>query len=161
MKRTARPKSKSKNKTSRDAITVPCLRVVIGGKPGATGRVDGAACAIVGENRGSAQKFDLNEKIGATSKTVSTPQTNRPCLGVNKRKTCPVQLVFDRGRPFLRFCTENKKPGYRIDISTPSEAAQRAAAACETWRRTGRFQFPPETPLASPDPRYRSRPRSW
>ncbi len=125
---------------------VPCLRVVIGNKPGKTGQVKGA-CAIVGENRGATVKFDLNKKIGSTSKSVSTPKKNKPCLSALNRKGCPVQLAFDNGQPFLRFCRTNKEAGYRVDVNTPAEAVEKSNAACAVYAATGKFDFPAETPL--------------
>ena len=141
-------KRASKPKTPKlDASSVPCLRVVVGGKPGATGQTDVKSCAIVGESRGAAVKFDLAKKYGATSKTVATPKKNKPCLGTKKRKGCPVQLAFDKGQPFLRFCSTDKQPGYRVDVESPTDAVAKANAACGTWAATGKFDFPAETPL--------------
>lgn len=130
-----------------DASSVPCLRVVIGGKQGKTGQVDAKSCAIVGESRGAATKFDLGRKYRSTSRTVATPKKNKPCLGALKRTGCPVQLAFEDGQPFLRFCTIEKQPGYRVDVNTPAEAVEQANAACATWKATGKFDFPAETPL--------------
>jgi hypothetical protein len=124
---------------------VPCLRIAVGEKPGATGRRDVSACAIVGENRGGVTKFDLKKHYGATSKTVTTPKTNKPCSA--KRKGCPVQIAFDRGQPFLRFCVARNKPGYRVDVDSPAEAMAIASKACAVWKATGKFDFPEGTPL--------------
>lgn len=126
---------------------VPCLRVVVGGRQGKTGQTDANACAIVGESRGGVTKFDLARKYGSTSKTVATPKKNKPCLNALKRKGCPVQLAFDDGQPFLRFCRANGEAGYRVDVNSPAEAVEKANAACSTWTATGKFDFPPETPL--------------
>lgn len=144
----AKPKRASKPKTPKpSAENVPCLRVVIGGKPGATGQTDVKSCAIVGESRGAATKFDLGKKYGSTSKTVATPKKNKPCLGTKKRKGCPVQLAFDKGQPFLRFCTTDKQPGLRVDVESPEDAVAKANAACGTWAATGKFDFPADQPL--------------
>lgn len=136
-----------KKTTKSDPATVPCMRVVIGGKPGATGAVDKTACRIVGESRGSAGKFDLGRKYKATSKSVSTPNKNKPCLNALKRKGCPVQLGFDNGQPFLRFCEVNGKPGPTVNVNSPAEAVAAADAACATWEATKKFAFPPGTQL--------------
>lgn len=125
---------------------VPCLRVVVGGRPGKTGQTDAKACAIVGESRGAASKFDLGRKYRSTSKTVATPKKNKPCLGALKRTGCPVQLAFDNGQPFLRFCTAEKQPGVRVNVNTPAEATEKASAACTIWKQTGKFDFPADTP---------------
>ncbi len=141
------PKSRRTRSEKPDASSVPCLRIVIGGKPGATGQTDAKSCAIVGESRGAATKFDLAKKYGSTSKTVATPKKNKPCLGTKKRKGCPVQLAFDNGQPFLRFCTTDKQPGYRVDVDSPADAVAKANAACATWQATNKFDLPSETPL--------------
>ena len=130
-----------------DASRVPCLRVIVGGRPGATGQTDANACAIVGESRGGSAKFDIAKKYGSTSKTVATPKKNKPCLGTKKRKGCPVQLAFENGQPFLRFCATEKKPGYRVDVESPADAVAKAQAACSTWSAKGKFDFPSDTPL--------------
>lgn len=133
-------------KIVRDTASVPCLRVVIGDKPGKTGASDAKSCAIVGENRGTSAKFELGRKYGSTSKSVSTPKKNKPCMNALKRAGCPVQLAFDNGQPFLRFCTVNGKPGHRVDVNTPAEAVSKADAACAVWKQTGKFDLP-DTPL--------------
>jgi hypothetical protein len=120
---------------------VPCLRVVVGSQ------ADAQSCAIVGESRGAATKFDLGRKYGSTSKTVATPKKNKPCLGALKRTGCPVQLAFEDGQPFLRFCTTEKQPGFRVNVNTPAEAVKQANAACTVWKSTGKFDFPTDTPL--------------
>lgn len=142
--------AKKKVSTAKSGMTpanVPCLRVVVGGKTGATGQADAQSCAIVGESRGAIEKFNLGKKYGSTSKTVATPGKNKPCLGTKNRKGCPVQLAFENGQPFLRFCSVEKKPGYRLDVSSPAEAVKVAEAACATWQATGKFDFPEGTPL--------------
>ena len=141
--------AKKKTSTAKGAVKqadVPCLRVVVGGKPGKTGQADAQSCAIVGESRGGATKFDLGRKYGSTSKTVATPKKNKPCLGALKRTGCPVQLAFEDGQPFLRFCTTEKQPGFRVNVNTPGEAVRQANAACAVWKSTGKFDFPAGTP---------------
>jgi hypothetical protein len=149
-------KKTPKPKVTRDTASVPCLRVVIGGKQGKTGEVDAKSCAIVGEGRVTASKFDLNRKIGTTSKTVATPKKNKPCLNALKRAGCPVQLAFDNGQPFLRFCTVNGKPGHRVDVNTPAEAVRKADEACAEWKRTKTFASLPAEPLAGSRRKKRS-----
>lgn len=142
------PKKKASTaKAGMPATDVPCLRVVVGGKTGKTGQADGAACAIVGESRGGVGKFNLGKKYKSTSRTVTNPKKNKPCLGALKRTGCPVQLAFEDGQPFLRFCTVEKQAGYRVDVNTPAEAVAAANTACATWKATGKFEFPAGTPL--------------
>src|SRR5690606_10216697 len=123
-----------------DQPSVPCLRVVIGGKQGASGRADGSGCTIVGENRGGATKFYLGREYGATSRTVA-PKKNKPCLGALKRRGCPVQLAFDNGQPFLGVGTAGQTPGSRIEVNSPAEAQRQAERTCAAWAANGR-QFP-------------------
>jgi hypothetical protein len=114
---------------------------MIGGKPGRR-QTDAAGCTVVGATHGAVAKFDLGREYGATSKSVSTPKKNKPCLGSLNRKGCPVQLAFDNGQPFLRFCTVEKQPGHRIDVASPAEAQAKAAEACAVWKSTGKFNLP-------------------
>jgi hypothetical protein len=137
----AKPK---RQKATKVKAKLPCVRVMIGGKPGP--RVSDAGCAVVGATHGAVAKFDLGRKYGATSKSVSTPNKNKPCLGSLNRKGCPVQLAFDNGQPFLRFCTVEKKPGHRIDVASPAEAQAKAAEVCAVWKQTGKFELS-NTPL--------------
>jgi len=149
---------KKKPSTAKGVVSkddVPCLRVVVGGKPGKTGQTDSKACAIVGESRGGVSKFNLGKKYNSTSKTVATPKNNKPCLGALKRTGCPVQLAFENGQPFLRFCTTEKQPGYRVNVDNPAEAVAQASAACATWKAKGKFEFPPGTPLRGTPKRKR------
>jgi hypothetical protein len=139
----AKPK---RSKATKAKASVPCVRIVIGGKPG-RGQADARGCTVVGATHGAVTKFDLGRKYGATSKSVSTPKTNKPCLGSLKRKGCPVQLAFDNGQPFLRLCTVEKQPGYRLDVASPAEAQAKATEVCATWKRTGKFELPSTTPL--------------
>lgn len=148
---------KKKTATAKSGMTpanVPCLRVVVGGKPGATGQTANS-CAIVGESRGGVEKFNLGKKYGSTSRTVATPKKNKPCLGTKNRKGCPVQLAFEDGQPFLRFCTTEKQAGYRVNVNSPAEATAQANAACATWQATGKFDFPAGTPLRGDSPKRR------
>lgn len=131
---TAAPKPAPKAQPSQ----VPCVRVVIGGKQGSQGSTtDG--CKIVGEARGGTAKFNLGREFKATSKSVLTPKKNKPCLGALNRKGCPVQLAFDKGQPFLRFCTTEKQAGIRIDVNDPKQAQAEAERMCGEWKATGKF----------------------
>ncbi len=63
-----------------------------------------------------------------------TTQT-KPCGSI--RKTCPVQLHFRKGVPFLRYCIEQGKKGgskgYTQEFDNIDEAQEAAAKACECW----------------------------
>jgi hypothetical protein len=141
-----------KNKSEK--ATVPCLRVDIGAKPGKTGKTDAAGCVIVGESRAGAGRFALKKEYGSTSKSVDYIDGRRktapkPCQGTKKRKTCPVQLVFDQGQPFLRFCRQDNEAGFRVDVNSPEEATKAAKDACSHWATHGSFDtfFPEGAPL--------------
>jgi hypothetical protein len=170
----AKAKKTSTAKAKLDTSNVPCLRVVVGGKPGKTGQTDAKACAIVGERRGGEGGWDLAREYRSTSKTVDSvdgkncgettvksgkdkgkkkiKKCPKPCAGALKRKGCPVQLAFDKGQPFLRFCTTEKQAGYRVDVNTPAEAVKQANAACAVWRRDGHaVPVPPKKGKPQPD----------
>lgn len=61
------------------------------------------------------------------------------CAGTNSdpcgspRATCPVQLVWVNGKPNLRFCREQGKPGYLVPAPDVKEAMRISDAACEKW----------------------------
>lgn len=63
-----------------------------------------------------------------TSKSFSAPCGTA-------RKTCPVQLVFDRGQPKLRFCRTKNEPGHLVAVSSAEEAQRIASEACDCWRK--------------------------
>lgn len=140
----------------------PCLKVKIGASKGTHQRTEGG-CATVGTGSFDRKSFNLGKKFGATSKTVDAidgkycgtdkhgkkKKCPEPCQAVSKRKTCPVQLVFDRGQPFLRFCRAAKEAGYRVNVESSREAVSVAERACAHWKRVGSFEgyFPSGTPL--------------
>lgn len=171
---------KSKNRdtatTGMDAAQVPCLRVVVG-KPGQTGKTDNKGCLIVGENRVSPDTWDLRRDYRATSKTVdfidgkscgfsvaksgknkgkkTKKQCPEPCRDAMKRSGCPVQLAFDQGQPFLRFCRADKKPGYQIKVNDPKKAREVAAEVCASWQTHGHAVPMP------PTKKGKARPDRW
>lgn len=65
-------------------------------------------------------------------------KTNAPCA--TSRTACPVQLVYKRGRPHLRFCTTagNKRPGWLVPVDSPASAQALALEACTAWANNGR-----------------------
>jgi len=60
-----------------------------------------------------------------------------PCQ--QKRTGCPVQLLFDRGQPKVRFCKRagNKQPGYTIAVRSAEEAQRISSEACACWKASG------------------------
>ncbi len=45
-------------------------------------------------------------------------------------RTCPVQLVFVKGSPFLRMCSSAGKPGFLVKVKDGAEAYEAAGKAC-------------------------------
>lgn len=68
------------------------------------------------------------------------PQDTKPCQASSKegRRSCPVQLVWRDGSPYLRFCTETNKPGHLVAVDNPRDAQGLAARACAQWKRDGK-----------------------
>lgn len=58
------------------------------------------------------------------------------------RKGCPVQLVFEKGKPALRFCFKAKSKGFAKRFSSVDEAAAFSAKACACWTKHGSFDAP-------------------
>lgn len=59
--------------------------------------------------------------------------TDPPCG--SQRAACPVQLVFVKGQPSLRFCKKKNKPGYLVPVNSPEQAQAMAQKACATWKK--------------------------
>ena len=57
--------------------------------------------------------------------------SNPPCG--DEKARCPVQLVFIKGKPNLRFCREPRKPGYLVPVKDPEAAQRLAKRACAEW----------------------------
>ena len=55
-----------------------------------------------------------------------------PC-GEEKAR-CPVQLIWIKGVPNLRFCIEPKKPGYIVPVKDPDKAQRLSTRACRQWK---------------------------
>jgi hypothetical protein len=55
----------------------------------------------------------------------------KPCE--SDRATCPVQLVWVKGKPNLRFCLKQKEPGYLVPVKNVREAMQISDEACRKW----------------------------
>ena len=113
----------------KEYLKVPCHTVVVAGSPEAAKQVqkgvDTAGCAS--RKRMGVRLTDPKAELGAES-------LGKPC--VTKRRSCPLQLIFKDGVPYLRLCKRagNKKPGFLIPAGTPAEANTRAQAACACWR---------------------------
>lgn len=52
--------------------------------------------------------------------------------------TCPVQLAFNKGKTYLRFCSGYQKEGRLIPVEAGEDAMRKARAICNSWyARTG------------------------
>lgn len=56
----------------------------------------------------------------------------RPCA--EEKARCPVQLIWLKGVPNLRFCITPKEPGYIVPVKDPDKAHNLAARACKEWK---------------------------
>ena len=64
------------------------------------------------------------------------------CKDLPKRKgnvgRCPVQLLWVKGKPRLRFCRTPGAPGFIVKVSDPDEALEIAHKACACWKRSAK-----------------------
>lgn len=109
----------------------------------------GGGCAIPS----TGGRYKIQENVpGFSYSTRDTPcrSAGRAKGGAKTRSTCPVQLIYKSGQPFLRFCLAQKRPGKVIPVSSASEAQRISAEVCKCWRKN-RKQFgkclPANTPL--------------
>jgi len=58
-------------------------------------------------------------------------KSTKPCE--SDRSTCPVQLVWVKGKPNLRFCMKKDEPGYLVPVNSVREALKLSDTACERW----------------------------
>jgi hypothetical protein len=54
------------------------------------------------------------------------------------RKACPIQLVFRDGKPNLRLCLAQKKPGPLVPVDNPRDALARSQQLCACWEKEGK-----------------------
>jgi hypothetical protein len=110
----------------------------------------GAGCAIT---RPAGARVHTPPGFSYSTQAKPCASAGRPKeAGKKTRKTCPVQLIFDRGQPKLRFCLAQGRPGKVIAVSSAEEAQRVAGEACRCWARN-RKQFgqclPADAPLGS------------
>lgn len=109
----------------------------------------GSGCAIPS----TGGRYKIQEGVPGFSYTTQA----KPCAaagrsrtGKKTRSTCPVQLIYKNGQPYLRFCLAQKRPGKVIAVSSADEAQRVSAEVCKCWRKN-RKQFgkclPASTPL--------------
>jgi len=82
-------------------------------------------------------KSGEKRQIVVTGPGLDYDTASVPCS--TKRKGCPVQLVFRKGSPFLRFCKKagNNEPGHFVSVPDVSEARKLTAEACAEWAAAG------------------------
>jgi len=71
----------------------------------------------------------LDEEHGGMPDTFCKA-TSAPC---GDRQSCPVQLVWIKGAPHLRFCVTQGKPGHVVGVTSPEAAQKLADEACHDW----------------------------
>ena len=75
--------------------------------------------------------------VAVTPEGLLPSSKGSPCP--KKRKGCPVQLVWQEGRPFLRLCDRPKKPGRMIPVpDDPSTALALSRRLCACWEASGK-----------------------
>jgi hypothetical protein len=151
----------------------PCLRIKIGAAEGAAGTQAGCQVAGTGPNQ-RRYRYDLREKLSATTKSVDfldkkkcgkdkhgkLKDCPKPCAAwsdqpkTNKKgkvtpPRCPIQLAFDAGQPFLRFCRAKGAGGFQVPVNNAAQAQAKAIEACTYWHKHKSFEgfFPKDTPL--------------
>lgn len=76
------------------------------------------------------RKFTGRLKNGRPDTFCKT--TSKPC---GDRASCPVQLVWVKGQPNLRFCRSQGDPGWLVPVGSAEEAQELAERACDQWPR--------------------------
>jgi hypothetical protein len=67
-------------------------------------------------------------------------KTDPPCG--SWRAACPVQLIFIKGQPSLRFCKKKNQPGYVVPVNSPEQAQALAKKACGNWKKIKSYKEP-------------------
>lgn len=159
----AKAKKKAPPATTSTGIPNLCVRVGIDKAP--TDTPSDCSAAQADQRLAKTRKFVLGKQYGYTSPSVraargdkkGVPKNSQACAQAAKRKSCPVQLVFDSGQPKLRFCGKEPGPGPLLDIVDPVIAQAEANRACDHWRQHGSFEgfFASGTPLGGPKSKRR------
>lgn len=93
--------------------------------------------------------------------SYSSGAAKKPCD--TDKKGCRVQLYFDRGQGYLRFCTDKKKPGRKIPVSSAAEASRISSEVCKCWSKTKDFDkcVPKSAALGGLRGTSKKRKRGW
>jgi len=81
------------------------------------------------------KKGETKTKFNGLLKDSKRPDTfckptSKPC---GDRSSCPVQLVWLRGQPHLRFCATQGQPGHVVAVENAHDAQALATKACADW----------------------------
>lgn len=98
---------------------------------------------VVGKKGKNKGKVSLKKVV--TDKRPECQKSAPPCARakntktgkVEPRKTCPVQLFWRYGKPFVRFCQTPNKPGFIKQVSSVEEAVKLSTKACQEWFDSG------------------------
>jgi len=109
---------------------------------GGRGETCGTTTVKSGKNKGKVKSKPCPKPCGLIKPPVDKN-------GKKLTQRCPVQLAYDQGQPFLRFCTKKGMQGYRIDVSSPADAMEKSTKLCGEWEaKKKKFSFPKGHPLA-------------
>jgi hypothetical protein len=95
----------------------------------------------------------------AAPRSFNYSQTGAPC-GDSKGKLAQgrpfPQLAFQKGKPFVRFCTEPGQPGPLLPMRDAPSANRAAKRAIAPYPKTGRYKLPSRLRIghASPQPGF-------
>lgn len=102
--------------------------------------------------------FEPSRKKAANVERVPANSKGKPCS--TERTGCPVQLVWRRGKPALRFCRTKGKPGYLMSVKSVKDAVRKSKNVCRCWEQAGSIDacfvdenarpLPPEFPIRAP-----------
>jgi hypothetical protein len=105
--------------------------VIIAGDPERAKKIPRRAGEIIAKDRLGVRNVALRPELGLTTTTT-------PCK--EKRRGCPLQLIFKDGQPYLRLCRTRKKPGVVVPVTTPEETFRLSKDLCACWK-TNRRSF--------------------
>ena len=112
-----------------------------GCKPGQEPGVD-CGCEekiIVSKKTGNKRK-DFTGRLLPLRNKESFCKSSPPCS--SDRITCPVQAIWIKGKPHLRFCVEKNRPGWIIPATSVKTAQHEAAKYCKDWPFQEEFEWP-------------------
>lgn len=81
--------------------------------------------------------FSFKEKPSKAYKGTRAVANSKgkPCS--TERAGCPVQLVWKKGDPHLRFCSQKNRPGHLLPVKDVRDAVKVSGDMCRCWEKTG------------------------